>query len=123
LGLSPDDRRKAVALGEEAERVVARRYERDGWTVLAHRWMGGGAEVDLIVRDVDRLRFVEVKLRKPEDPVGFEAVDARKVARLRRAGDAFLVDYQGAVREACIAVALVACVDGRWSIDLLDDAV
>ena len=102
---------------------MARRLEADGWTVLAHRWTGGGAELDLVVRDVDRLRFVEVKLRKADDPIGFEAVTPRKVARIQRAADAFLADYEGPVREACIAVALVHHDELGWQIEILDDAV
>lgn len=102
---------------------MARRYEADGWTVLAHRWTGGGAELDLVVRDVDRLRFVEVKLRDADDPAGFEVVTPAKVRRLERAGEAFLAGYDGPVREACIAVALVRHDGHGWQIDLLDDAV
>ncbi|MDX5351046.1 MAG: YraN family protein [Paracoccaceae bacterium] len=44
-----------------AEDVVLRHYLRQGAALLASRWRGGGAEIDLILRQGADIVFVEVK--------------------------------------------------------------
>ncbi len=114
-----DARRAALRLGAEAEAAVASLLEDQGWQVLARNWRGGGGELDLVVGRRGALRFVEVKARAPDDPVGgLEAVDTGKQRRLRLAARAFLAGYDDLVDEACF---LVALVEGG-QIELVDDA-
>lgn len=47
--------------GRVAEDIVAADYTKRGHTVAHKRWRGKGGEIDLIVRDADRVVFVEVK--------------------------------------------------------------
>ena len=73
-------------LGIRAEEATAAWLSSRGWRVLAHRWRSASGEIDLVCLDPDgTLVGVEVKLRRsaragaPE-----EALDARRVSRLRR---------------------------------------
>ena len=117
------DRRVAYEDGLAAEEAVGVFLQEQGWTILAHRWKGGGAEVDLVVEQDARLRFVEVKLRQLDDPVGWEAIDSRKVARLSRAAEVWLAQRDAPVEEVCLAVAMVQRDGERWSSDWMDDPV
>lgn len=51
----------AYSSGLRAEETAARHYQRRGATLAARRWQSGHGEVDLIVREGDRVVFVEVK--------------------------------------------------------------
>ena len=100
-------RRASLALGAAAESRVADALASQGWAVLARNWHGSGAELDLVVGRAGALRFVEVKAREPDDPVGIEAIDGRKRRRLVRAAEAWLAAHEDIVDEACFLVALV----------------
>jgi putative endonuclease len=53
--------RLAHASGTMAEDAVLRHYLRQGAELLASRWRGGGAEIDLILRQGEDIVFIEVK--------------------------------------------------------------
>jgi len=114
------DRRESNRAGLNAEKAVEAFLRGQGWTILAHRWIGAGAEVDLIVVKNRMLRFVEVKYRQKHDPVGLECVDGRKLKRIERASEVFLQGFQD-FDEACIAVAYVTPSPTGWHIEFLDD--
>ncbi len=120
MGPETDARRDAYRRGAEAERLVAASLERDGWTVLARNWRGGGAELDLVVRRDDRLRFVEVKARAEDDPSGLDAITDQKIAKLRDGADAWLAQH-GDAAEALFLFAVVT-FSSPWTIEWLDDA-
>jgi len=101
-------------IGLAAENETARLLARQGWTVLAQRWRGGGGEIDLAALDGEVLVFIEVKLRRsggsPE-----EAVSPAKQARLRSAAEAFIAEFGLEARRARFDV---AAWDGgvlRWT--------
>jgi len=119
---STDQRRLAQQAGLAAELHVAELLEAQGWSVLEHSWRCRAGEIDLIVVRDGALRFVEVKARARGDVLGLEAVGAAKQRRLGRAADAFLDLYQSPFTEAAFMVALVSFDDGRWEVELLDDA-
>jgi len=78
-------------LGRRAEEAVATWLSSRGWRVLARRWRSASGEIDLIFLDPDgALVGVEVKLRRSTRTGGpEEALDARRLVRLRRT----LADY------------------------------
>ena len=83
--------RANVARGRWAEDLVARWYERQGYQVLDRNWRCTAGELDLVLGRDDELVFCEVKARRTAAyglPV--EAVDPRKLARLRRLAAAWL---------------------------------
>lgn len=85
-------------LGRTAEKIVAARLERGGWTIIDRniRPQGVRGELDLIGIDGDALVFVEVKARRAGSAHGPEtpklAVGARKRTRLRGLAAAWLRD-------------------------------
>lgn len=90
--------------------------------VLARNWRGAGGELDLVVRLGDRLRFVEVKARMPDDDSGADAIDEPKQRRLIRAAEAWLAE-NGATGDLAFLVAVVSFSENeRWSIEWMDDA-
>lgn len=102
--------------------MVADALESDGWTVLARNWRGGNGELDIVVLREGRLRFVEVKARDLDDPVGLEAVDGWKRNRLGRAARAWLTANVVPHDEVCFLVALVEVVPEGTRVTWLDDA-
>jgi putative endonuclease len=101
-----------LRLGREGEDRVAAWYEAVGGTVLARNWRCPRGEIDLVVALGDVVVFCEVKTRSSTrygSP--FEAVDDRRVHRLRSAA----MEYLRAVRPARrgIRFDVAAVVGGR----------
>jgi len=117
------NRRAAYEVGLAAEEAVACFLQKAGWSVLERRWRGAGAEIDLIARRNGAVRFVEVKFRSENDPVGLESIDERKIAKLERAAELWLAQQDAAVSQACLAVAFVGRGEQGWEIEFLDDPV
>ena len=117
------NRRAAYEVGLAAEEAVARFLQKAGWSVLERRWRGAGAEIDLIVQREGGVRFVEVKFRSDNDPVGLEAIDGHKIAKLERAAELWLAQQAAGVTQACLAVAFVGRGEKGWEIEFLDDPV
>jgi putative endonuclease len=88
-------------LGALGESLAARHLEARGYRILARNARCAGVEIDLIAQRGELIAFVEVKTRRghragaPE-----EAVDARKLARLRRGAAAWLRDHGRGVAAA-----------------------
>jgi putative endonuclease len=78
-------------LGRRAEEAAATWLTGRGWHVLARRWRSASGEIDLVCLDPGgALVGIEVKLRRSVRTGGpEEALDARRVVRLRRT----LADY------------------------------
>jgi putative endonuclease len=103
------------ALGEYGERVAARHLVAQGLVVLERNWRCEVGELDLVLREGDVLVACEVKTRRS---VAFgtphEAVDPRKLQRLRVLAERFVADR--GLRPAGIRIDLVAVLqDGRGS--------
>lgn len=98
------------ALGAYGERLAARELTRDGSRVLLeHNWRSPSGEIDLLLREGEVLVVCEVKTRT-SDACGtpHEAVDAAKVARLRRVADEWLAGHAADPSE--VRVDLVAVI-------------
>lgn len=73
------------ALGAYGELVAARFLTRQGMVLLDHNWRCPQGEIDLVLRDGRTLVICEVKTRTSNDyGTPHEAIDKRKVDRLRR---------------------------------------
>jgi putative endonuclease len=75
------------ALGRSAEDAAARWLMGLGWRILARRWRVAEGELDVVALDgAGTLVGVEVRARSSTRAgSALESVDARRVARLRRA--------------------------------------
>ncbi len=99
---------------------MAKALSADGWTVLSRNWRGGGGELDLVVSRSTSLRFVEVKTRGTDDPVGLESVGPVKQANLVRAARAWMLEHCTDYDEIAFMVALVEPDGVTWIDDAFD---
>ena len=80
-----------LARARWAEQLVARWYEKQGFTVIAMNWTMRGGELDVVVRQGSLIVVCEVKARATEEfGSPLEAMTALKQQRVRRAGYAFV---------------------------------
>lgn len=81
----------ARGLGTYGERMAARYLRERGLEVLDQNWRCDLGEIDIVARDGDCLVVCEVKTRRSTTfGAPIEAVDHRKLARLRRLAAAWL---------------------------------
>ena len=86
-------------LGRGGEQRAARYFEENGYAVLARNWRCRTGEIDLVVADRDCVVVVEVKTRRGEGfGHPFEAIDARKRARLWRLAVEWTAENRNAVQ-------------------------
>jgi putative endonuclease len=99
-----DDRR---GLGRRGEELAARHLADKGYEIVARNWRCGVGELDLVVRDLDELAFVEVRTRRgsslgsPE-----ESITLAKQARLIALGETYVqaIDWNGGWRIDVVAI-------------------
>lgn len=108
------------SLGQFGEEVAARFLTaRRGMTVLDRNWRCPEGEIDLVLRDGAVLVVCEVKTRTSlAYGTPHEAVDDRKLARLRRLGIAWVRAHE--VRSPDIRVDLVAVLRRRQGAPVVD---
>ena len=94
-------------LGAYGEQRAAEAYHREGFVTLDRNWRCRGGELDLVMARRDLVVFVEVKTRSSDRyGTGLEAVDRRKLARLRRLAVAWLAEHD--VRASQIRIDVVS---------------
>ena len=99
--------RTAYLSGLAAEDAVSRHYTRLGMSVLARRWRGSCAEIDLILRDGDAVVFVEVKKSRSFDTALLSLGPAQR-RRIAQAAAEFLGQMAaGQLTEARVDLAMV----------------
>jgi putative endonuclease len=81
-------RRAFLDRGARAERAVAAHLEASGLEILATNLRVGRLELDVVARDDRVIAIVEVRARGPGSwLLPLDSVDAKKRARVRRAGE------------------------------------
>ena len=106
--------------GVEGEARVAQALIAEGWSVLSRNWRGGGGELDIVAVRQGSLRFVEVKTRSHDDPVGIECVGRSKQAKLSRAARAWLAKSDSPFDNVAFMVVLVEPTGLTWYDDAFD---
>jgi putative endonuclease len=121
-----DERAKTGRVGEDAALAV---YEGRGYQLIARNWRCRVGELDLIVARAETLVFCEVKSRRGAGfGGGYEAVTARKRAKLRAVAEVFLLATAARPRAIRFDVASVVVRDGlnrpnaRSTVELFEDA-
>ena len=118
LTLSPAAEHKR-RLGAWGETVAARHLSRQGMILLDRNWRCEAGEIDLVLRDGRVLVVCEVKTRRTDafgPPVA--AVDAVKVARLRRLAARWLHAHQAQPDDVRIdVVGVLAPHDGEVEVE------
>lgn len=110
---------RAYLAGAAAEDLVARHYERRGYSIADRRWRGAGGEIDLILRQGAALVFVEVKHSKTRDRAAARITQAQMQRIYASAGQYLENEPAGQLTEARFDVALV---DGAGEIEIIENA-
>ena len=105
--------------GLAAEEIVAADYARRGLRLERRRWRGKRGEIDLILREDDRVIFVEVK-KSRDFARAAESLSYRQMQRILGAAEEFVAgEPKGLLTEMRFDVALVDAV-GR--VEILENA-
>lgn len=114
----PTPRRR---FGDAGEAVAARALEARGARIVARNVRTRYGEIDIVARDRSGWLFVEVKTRRRGSFVSaVEAVDARKLARLRGLALAWVAERGGG--RIRLALAAVTVGEDGATVDLVDVA-
>ncbi|QBF33596.1 YraN family protein [Thalassococcus sp. S3] len=112
--------RTAFHAGASAEMRIALAYQRRGFQLLAQRWRRGGGEIDLILRDDERIVFVEVKQSSSFERAA-ERLTAAQMRRIYAAAEVFLAEEaEGQLIDTRFDVALV---DGSGAYRIVENAI
>jgi putative endonuclease len=115
-----DERARTGRLGEEAALAV---YRRRGFVPIARNWRCRVGELDLIVRRGDMLVICEVKTRRGAAfGGGYEAVTAKKRAKVRATAEAFLLTTRTRPGSVRFDVASVLLGPRGTEVELFEDA-
>ncbi|MFZ4516814.1 MAG: YraN family protein [Microthrixaceae bacterium] len=105
-----------LRLGAHGEALVARRYEREGYRVLARNWRCAVGELDLVLARGDLVVVCEVKTRaSARFGSGLEAVGPDKQRRLRRLA-AIWVATAAPFRPGSVRIDVAAVTAGRLEV-------
>lgn len=112
-------------LGRRGEERAARYFADAGYEVVARNWRCAAGEIDLVAVDTENVIIVEVKTRRGEGfGHPFEAIDARKRARLWRLACAWVAVNRDVVQRRRLridAVAIVGADPGTARLEHLRD--
>lgn len=101
--------------GDRYEAAAERYLAAKGCRVLARNFSARVGEIDLVVESGPVLVFVEVKGRRDADPR--EAVNERKMERIRRAAEVWLARTGEHERDLRFDVVFVTERDGAFSFE------
>ena len=112
-----------LRLGADGETVVARHYERLGFTVVARNWRCREGEIDLIVSRDDLLVFCEVKTRRSSTyGGGAAAVGWSKQRKIRGLAARWLAEHSTQLVDVRFDVAVVNVSGQAFAVELLEAA-
>jgi len=113
----------AASTGRAGEDAALDVYRRRGYRLIARNWRCRIGELDLVLARGDLLVFCEVKTRRGATfGGGYEAVTARKRAKLRAVAEAFLLQRGARPRTIRFDVASVSLGPRGAEVELFQDA-
>ncbi|MBJ2152256.1 YraN family protein [Paracoccus sp. IB05] len=110
--------------GLAAEEAVARKYQAQGYKILARRWRGAAGEIDIIAGKGDDLAIVEVKSARSHDIAAGYFGHAQQI-RLGACAEEYLREIHLGGRDPMTIVDMrfdLALVDGLGRIDIAEAA-
>lgn len=79
-------------VGKWGEDLAVDYLVRKGYAIVERNWKLNHFEIDIIAMFSNRIVFVEVKTRTSQDDDPLEAIDRRKMSRMARAANTFIVN-------------------------------
>lgn len=110
------------SLGAWGEKLAREHLLTQGYTIGAENTRYGNVEIDFIAFKDDMVVFVEVKTRSTDFIDPMEAVDRRKQARMVRAADAYLRDYDLTLDYRFDVILVIGTPEGGHTIEHIPDA-
>lgn len=105
--------------GLAAEAIVARDYIARGSAIACQRWRGKGGEIDLVIREGDRVVFTEVKKARTHD-IAATRLGSHQMRRLCRAASEFVAgEPRGQLTEMRFDL---ATVDQAGTVRIIENA-
>lgn len=105
--------------GLAAEAIVARDYIARGRQIACQRWRGKGGEIDLVIREGDRVVFTEVKKARTHD-IAATRLGPRQIQRLCTAASEFIAgEPRGQLTEMRFDL---ATVDQAGTVRIIENA-
>lgn len=115
--------RTGLEVGRIGEDAALDAYRRRGYDVVARNWRCRLGELDLVLSRGETLVICEVKTRRGSAfGSGYEAVNARKRAKVRAVAEAFLERDRAHAHAIRFDVASVELRPGRIDVELFEDA-
>ncbi|MCB9637651.1 MAG: YraN family protein [Myxococcales bacterium] len=91
---TPRPKRPTSQRGADAEKIAAHYLEEQGLSILATHQRTRWGEIDIIAQDGDTIVFIEIRMRKANDPwEAIASVDPRKQQRITQTALAYLVAH------------------------------
>lgn len=112
--------RGAVAYqdGLAAEDIAAANYVARGFEIVAQRWRGDAAEVDIVARGADGLVFIEVKKARDHHTAAGR-LDDRQISRICLAAEEYTYDVIG---DPFMPIRIdAALVDGSGACEIIEN--
>jgi putative endonuclease len=106
--------------GLAAEEQVSRLYDQNGRSVIARRWRGQAGEIDIIVRDGNKLIFIEVK-KSSTHFMASEHFTWAQQNRVRLTAEEFF--FNGAIEGVDELQVDLALVDSMGRIEIVENAL
>lgn len=105
--------------GQNAEKLVAISYERQGAALLETRWRGSSGEIDLILQDDSEIVFCEVKTSSCRD-AAIASLQPKQMQRIHAAASEYLnCAPKGQLSDVRFDLAVV---DGTGRVEILKSA-
>ncbi len=110
------------SLGAWGEKLARELLLTQVYTIGAENTRYGNVEIDFIAFKDDMVVFVEVKTRSTDFIDPMEAVDRRKQARMVRAADAYLRDYDLTLDYRFDVILVIGTPEDGHTIEHIPDA-
>lgn len=108
--------------GAWGERVAREYLLAQGYAMAAENVKVGSVEIDIIATHLNRICFVEVKTRSENFTDPLEAVDSRKRARMVRAADSWMRQYDNLPLEPQFDIILIIGTPEHYTLEHIPDA-
>jgi len=107
-------KKNKVSFGKKGEDFACSLLKKQGYIVLTKNYRTKFGEIDIIAIDNDTLVFVEVKTRRStKHGLPEEAVDERKLNKIRKVGEHFIQNNQNVPRKQRVDVISLIIVNGN----------